>query len=1068
MMTLAQSNRLMLPESVPTTLVFLMAVAGIAAWVGAHAIKRRFVGRWPQIILFALRVLVGGATLFAAAQALQRVPTVVVLGTSWPIWPIALIGALCVEGLVVLYELERRTVSRRSGMTLICLRVALVLLVVLMLTQPVKSLPLAKTFRRVVAILVDDSASMHIPEAQLTPPEKIRRAEMLGIETRPYRLERVHQRLSRIRQDLIVQHEWLRTVGGSAGRDLGKQLARRADPMNDALTDAREGLVEQVDALAALLVGKLKLDPQTRKRLTNLKAALHVRARGRLQEAIDITEDDDQARLHRQFDKLKAGLGQAIAALTESVPQLQALAEQIDTTYYNSLPAERRKRIDALSHRTRFQLARELLLREGAVRDPDDEDSDRSLLEILQEDHLVKVYTFAAKAQSVEVKHWRQSATRPAAALPTRQQETNIAAALKELMKQSRGRSPAGVVLLSDGRHNTPDRVEELAHDLGVQGVPICSVAFGGKNPPRDAAVVSIEPPETVYAGDKVSVKVELKLDALAGEVVKVVLYDGKDPVAEELVRVPRQQARLRKKIELTAEPKDPGQHHYRVSIEAVEGGPIDGEVFSANNEYGFAVTVSRDRTKLLIVEGRPRWEFRYIKNLFDSRDRAVRLQYVLLEPDQILGQPPRPEVRASASRPERQTEATALPKDLEEWLKFDAIILGDVSPEFLEPDGTEALGKFVRDRGGTLIVISGQRFMPHAYANTAMEDLLPVELVKPRPGTAVMDSGDPSFRIRLTSEGRENILMRQHVEPKENQAIWDALPDVYWRYPGSALKGTLVLAYAMPPQPPEFVKKAATGTLDDKELQALREFQRERSLITIRRLEPGKVMFLSFDRTWRLRYRVGDTYHHRFWGQVLRWATAEKLPAGTDLVKIGTNRSRYSPRENIRVRVKIVRPDFSPVVSEEVAVNVFAEDKRVLRKKLEFVKDSPGIYTADLGELPSGSYRAELDAPVAKPLLERDNVDKVATLFSVDPAAPAEQIELAADRGLLNRLATLSGGIMVEPYEAHELLDVLGEQERVDPTPRQYPLWNSWPLLILIVLIATGEWLLRKRVGLA
>jgi hypothetical protein len=348
------------------------------------------------------------------------------------------------------------------------------------------------------------------------------------------------------------------------------------------------------------------------------------------------------------------------------------------------------------------------------------------------------------------------------------------------------------------------------------------------------------------------------------------------------------------------------------------------------------------------------------------------------------------------------------------------------------------------------------------------MEDLLPVELVKPRPGTTVMDSGDPSFRIALTPEGQENILMRQHVEPKENQTIWNSLPDIYWRYPGAALKGTLVLAYAVPPKPPDFVKKAASGTLEEKELAALREFRRERALITIRRLEPGKVMFLSFDRTWRLRYRVGDTYHHRFWGQMLRWATAEKLPAGTDLVKIGTNRSRYSPRDNIRVRVKIVRADFSPVVSDEVAVNVFADDKRVLRRKLEFVPDSPGIYTADLGELPSGSYRAELDAPVAKPLLERDNVEKVATLFSVDPAAPAEQIELAADRGLLNRLATLSGGIMTEPSQAHELLGALGEEKRVDPRPRQFLLWNSWPLLILIVLVATGEWLLRKKVGLA
>ena len=68
MRTLADSNRLLLPESMPTVLVFLMAAALIAAWVGAHAIKRRFGDRWAKIALFALRVLIGGAMLFGAAH----------------------------------------------------------------------------------------------------------------------------------------------------------------------------------------------------------------------------------------------------------------------------------------------------------------------------------------------------------------------------------------------------------------------------------------------------------------------------------------------------------------------------------------------------------------------------------------------------------------------------------------------------------------------------------------------------------------------------------------------------------------------------------------------------------------------------------------------------------------------------------------------------------------------------------------------------------------------------------------------------------------------------------------
>ena len=156
------------------------------------------------------------------------------------------------------------------------------------------------------------------------------------------------------------------------------------------------------------------------------------------------------------------------------------------------------------------------------------------------------------------------------------------------------------------------------------------------------------------------------------------------------------------------------------------------GEVFATNNEYPFTVSVSSDQTRLLLVDGRSRWEFRYLKNLFDMRDRSVRLQYVLMEPDRITGQPPRAEIHAAAARPAEQSEATALPRELSEWLKFDVIILGDVNPQHLRPEDLEALRKFVFDRGGALIVIAGPNFMPRAYGGSVLEEMIPATLPPP------------------------------------------------------------------------------------------------------------------------------------------------------------------------------------------------------------------------------------------------------------------------------------------------------------------------------------------------
>ncbi|MBE3070826.1 MAG: hypothetical protein IMZ66_11385, partial [Planctomycetes bacterium] len=75
---------------------------------------------------------------------------------------------------------------------------------------------------------------------------------------------------------------------------------------------------------------------------------------------------------------------------------------------------------------------------------------------------------------------------------------------------------------------------------------------------------------------------------------------------------------------------------------------------------------------------------------------------------------------------------------------------------------------------------------------------------------------------------------------------------------------------------------------------------------------------------------------------------------------------------------------------------------------------------------------------------------------------------ELAPDRGLLGRLATLTGGTVADPAGARRVLDALGPVTEVEVERHEYVLWDSWPLLVLIVALATAEWLLRKKVGLA
>ena len=79
----------------------------------------------------------------------------------------------------------------------------------------------------------------------------------------------------------------------------------------------------------------------------------------------------------------------------------------------------------------------------------------------------------------------------------------------------------------------------------------------------------------------------------------------------------------------------------------------VEGEVFTTNNDWPLEVAVTDDRTNVLLVDSVPRWEFRYLRNLFYGRDKSVHLQYVLLNPDEIIFRVQNPEPGFEYMRPD-------------------------------------------------------------------------------------------------------------------------------------------------------------------------------------------------------------------------------------------------------------------------------------------------------------------------------------------------------------------------------------------------------------------------------
>ncbi|MCX5655099.1 MAG: hypothetical protein NTY65_10680, partial [Planctomycetota bacterium] len=847
-MMLATEQHYMLPAAVPTVVVWLLAAAAVAAWLIGHRLTRRPATRARQIAGFAARVAVGFAAMLAVSQALQRG---LVLATNWPLWPIALLGAAAIEVVLALYAVERQTVSRRLGLALATLRVVLVALVIVMLAQPVRPWVLDKTIQRFVAVLVDNSASMYVPDTQLGASEKMRLAEKFAVAgaRRPYALDAVADGLEKVRADLAAQAEWLASISSAAPDQRQKQLQGRREGLQRSFEAAQKKVAEHLASLAQPQESKapdaLKLTPDAVVRLDDARKRLASQVGDRLREAAGLVSRDNAKNLEREHGRLVQTVRQAVTDLGDIAAKVASVGQTLDELAYAALPADAKGRVDATTAKKRIAVAHDVLLGRPVVNAEKGERAE-SLLDQLADRYSVKLYTFAAAPVEEDPKRWAEAYKADgnpavdAAALPPAQQQTDLAAAIEKVMGEMADKQLSGVLVLTDGRHNAAKPVDPLVKRLGTNQVPVSSIVFGGDRPPIDAGVLSVEAPESLATHDRMLLKAHVKLDGLAGRDVKVSLVDGDKTVDSRTEHVPTDNYRTT--VELGDEPAAAGLHRYRVEVQKFEG-----EVLATNNQYPITVNVSDERIKLLIIDGRPRWEFRYLKNLFAGRDRTVRLQHVLLEPDRIEGVPPPPKVAASAGRPIDDVEANLPPKDEAEWMKFDVIILGDVAPKYLGASEQRILQKFVADRGGTLIVVSGPLYMPHAYAGTPLAEVLPAVFKKE--DKAILAGPEKSFRIALTAEGRESVIMRQQATAEASQEIWDAVPDIYWRHPIlHAKEGATILAYALPPSPPDFLPKKATAgsapaeAVSDEVLRQRRDFERQNALIAYHSAAMGQV----------------------------------------------------------------------------------------------------------------------------------------------------------------------------------------------------------------------------------
>jgi hypothetical protein len=341
---------------------------------------------------------------------------------------------------------------------------------------------------------------------------------------------------------------------------------------------------------------------------------------------------------------------------------------------------------------------------------------------------------------------------------------------------------------------------------------------------------------------------------------------------------------------------------------------------------------------------------------------------------------------------------------------------------------------------------------MPGEYARQPLAELLPVE---PSKEVASQDG----FTLRLTEEGRFQSALLIADSAEESRRAWQR---IYER-----LRVYSLSDYSRPKPTARTLIEAvsgAAGQVDAAEAAG----DVERAFLCWHRIGAGRVAYLAAPDTYKLRFQIGDRMHHRFWGQFLRWITAAGAGAGTDVVRLQTDRTRYADGEPVEVTVWLKDPGGRPLEGEEVQVEARTFNNEATSAELTPDPQVPGRYFGTLTNLAAGAYQLGVRGKVVDELLKQSQqADGVQATITVTASNSIELMNTQCNRALLEQLAQLTGGQVIPPTALGEVLQLVSFTPEVRESIQRTPLWNRWSNLFIVLGCLFTEWIVRKGKGL-
>ena len=591
---------------------------------------------------------------------------------------------------------------------------------------------------------------------------------------------------------------------------------------------------------------------------------------------------------------------------------------------------------------------------------------------------------------------------------------THIGDGLKQVVADAASLPIGAVVLASDGADNSGGVDLETIAEIRRQRIPIHTIGFGQEKPTRDVEISDAQLPARALPDSRLGAVVSFHQHGYSGQKATITLREKQKVLAQQQVTLKGDGVEQSETVLFNA-----GAAGVRAVEATIE--PLAGEENTKNNMVTRLVNVDQRKPRILYLEGEPRWEFKFLRRAVED-DQNIDLVTMLRTTQNKI-------YRQGIADPHELEDG--YPTKVEQLFAFDGLIIGSVDAPYLTPTQQNLIHDFVDRRGGGVLFLGGKDALSDGgWRQSADADLLPVTLP---------DRKDTFFRVganvELTAAGRDSLITRLEDDPAKNIERWKKLPYVMnFQDVGQPKPGAVVLVDALP---------TTGGRIP---------------LLITQNFGRGRTAIFGTGGSWRwqMLQPVADKSHEMFYQQLLRWLVSDTPRK----VTTSTPKQVISDDAHVTLRAQVRDRTYLPASDAKTEAHILGPDG--LAETVEMRPDAleTGVYNADWTTPKAGSYLVEVVSTRGTEELGRDTI----TFRREDGVA--ENFHTGQNRELLEKLASETGGRYYKPEDAQKLGKDISYSEAGITVRETRDLWDMPIVFLLLLVLRSGEWLLRRKWG--